>query len=638
MRRTFVSTRNYTSTETAPISTSTGQAIARPIVPKRHPLLIVYHRDGSELVPLAPGASVVVGREEPADVAVPDRCLSRRHARFTLVADEELAVEDLGSMNGTRVAGVQVERATLRPGEEARLGTVTVAFHVRASGEAPLLGLEGEDVFRAALEAEIGRAKFFNRGFAVLIVRSSGRAGGDLPRWYPRVRALLRPIDRAARYGAEAVEILLPEIDREQALAMSRAIVEPRAGEPTLLCGVALFPGAATSAEEMLGVAWESARSAGAEVPVRVASTESTRIIEPAQAVPATPEGDIVAESPAMRSLLGTITLLARAAIPVFLHGETGSGKEVLARLLHEAGPRRNKPLVCVNCGAIPATLIESTLFGHERGAFTGATQHRGMFEAADGGTVFLDEIGDLPAPAQAALLRVLESKRIMRVGSTKEIPVDVRVVAATHRDLEAMCETGAFRSDLYYRLSTMVVEIPPLRSRREDIGPLARRFLAESSRESDRPVRGIDAEALATLERYAFPGNVRELRNAIERAVVIAEGDVVTARDLPARMRSAAPPAPDVSASDPPARMRSAAPPAPDVSASAGPPQRTGSLKERVERVEAEFIVEALREAGWSQTDAARKLDVPLRTLQHKIKTLGIKKLGYSPTGAGDL
>jgi transcriptional regulator with PAS, ATPase and Fis domain len=401
------------------------------------------------------------------------------------------------------------------------------------------------------------------------------------------------------------VEILLPEIDREQALAMSRAIVEPRAGEPTLLCGVALFPGAAASAEELLGVAWESARSADSEARVRVASTEGTRVIEPALDVGAASESDIVAESPAMRPVVETTLRLARAAIPVFLHGE--------------AGPRRGKPLVCVNCGAIPPTLVESTLFGHERGAFTGAVQHRGVFEAADGGTVFLDEIGDLPAPAQAALLRVLESKRITRVGSTKEIAVDVRIIAATHRDLEAMCATGAFRTDLYYRLSAMVVEIPPLRERREDIGPLVRRFLALTSRGSDRPVRGIDVEALALLEQYAFPGNVRELYNAIERAVVIAEGDVITARDLPARMRAAAPAAPEVSPS-------------------IAPPQRTGtgSLKERVDRVEAEVIVDALREAGWSQTEAARRLDVPLRTLQHKIKTLGIKKLGYTPAPGG--
>lgn len=615
--------RNPTSTETAPISTSSEQAIARILVPKRHALLIVYHSDGSEIVPLSRGASVVVGREAPADVAIPDRCLSRRHARFTLVSNEEVAVEDLGSTNGTRIGGVQVERATLRPGEEARLGTVTVAFHVRSGVDAPLLGLEGEDVFHGAVEAEISRAKFFNRGFAVLIVRSSARPEGGLPRWYPSVRALLRPIDRAARYSADAVEILLPEVDREQALAMSRAIVEPRAGEPALLCGVALFPGAAASAEEMLSVAWESARSADTEAPVRVASTESTRIIEPATGARAASEGDIVAESPVMRSVVETTLRLARAAIPVFLHGETGSGKEVLARLLHDAGPRRGKPLICVNCGAIPQTLVESTLFGHERGAFTGAVQHRGIFEAADGGTVFLDEIGDLPAPAQAALLRVLETKRITRVGSTKEIAVDVRVVAATHRDLEAMCSTGAFRSDLYYRLSVMVVEIPPLRERREDIGPLTRRFLALTSRGSDRPVRGIDAEALSLLERYAFPGNVRELNNAIERAVVIAEGDVITARDLPARMRAAAPAA--------------AAPVAAEVSPSVPPPQRTGSLKERLERVEAEIIVEALREASWSQTEAARRLDVPLRTMQHKIKTLNIKKLGYSPSGMGE-
>jgi DNA-binding NtrC family response regulator len=276
---------------------------------------------------------------------------------------------------------------------------------------------------------------------------------------------------------------------------------------------------------------------------------------------------------------------------------------------------------------------VESTLFGHERGSFTGASQlHKGVFEAADGGTLLLDEVGELSAATQAALLRVLETKRVMRVGSTREVDVDVRILAATHRDLEAMCESGTFRQDLYFRLSTMTLKIPPLRDRSEDIAPLAARFLKQACKANDSAVRAIDRDALSLLERYTWPGNVRELRSAIERAVVIAEGDTIMASDLPDRIRMAGGSLP--TPMPPPAGGGIAAPQAarPDEAAapSADPEPPAGSLKDRLESIEAALVVEALRAAGWNQTEAARRLNLPLRTLQHKIKALGIKKIGY--------
>jgi transcriptional regulator with PAS, ATPase and Fis domain len=306
------------------------------------------------------------------------------------------------------------------------------------------------------------------------------------------------------------------------------------------------------------------------------------------------------------------------------LHGETGTGKEVVARAIHEQSERRARPMICVNCGAIPLQLLESTLFGHERGAFTGASQQqKGVFEAADQGTVFLDEIGELPAVAQAALLRVLETKRVVRVGSTREVEVDVRVIAATHRDLEAMCETSAFRLDLLYRLNAMTLVIPPLRERPEEIVPLVECFLEQANRDHGRHVRGIDPGALSLLERYPWPGNVRELRNAIERAVVIAEGDMIAPQDLPERVRAAT-------------RLGALAPPAVDERedgrASPGQQGAEGDLRASLLRYEADLIVGALRDAGWNQTEAARRLGVPLRTLVHKLKALGIRKVGYQP------
>jgi DNA-binding NtrC family response regulator len=317
------------------------------------------------------------------------------------------------------------------------------------------------------------------------------------------------------------------------------------------------------------------------------------------------PEDAPIAAAPAMRALLETAARVAASSVPVILQGETGTGKEVVARFLHEQSPRAARPIVCVNCAAIPAQLVESTLFGHERGAFTGAAQRQiGVFEEADGGTVFLDEIAELPLPAQAALLRVLETGRFARVGSPREIAVDVRVVAATHRDLEALAEGGAFRADLYYRLAVMVLSIPPLRDRAEDVEPLARRFMARARGR----VRAIDPAAIALLRAYAWPGNVRELRNAIERAVVLARGDTLRPEDLPARVREAAAPP--------------AAAPRPTE-----PPPSAVDLRAQVQAYQVRVLVETLEATGWNQSEAARRLGMPIRTLSNRVKALGLKK-----------
>jgi transcriptional regulator with PAS, ATPase and Fis domain len=277
--------------------------------------------------------------------------------------------------------------------------------------------------------------------------------------------------------------------------------------------------------------------------------------------------------------------------------------------------------MISVNCGAIPRELIESTFFGHERGAFTGAHQGQaGIFEAANGGTVFLDEIGELPPSAQVALLRVLETRKVVRVGATAERPVDVRVIAATHRDLSAMVEAQEFRRDLYFRLSTVTLDIPPLRRRREDIEPLARQFLRSANLTHGRQVEDITPQALLALNDFDWPGNVRELRNVIERAVVLALTDLIDLDDLPDRLRGPVPTsvAPDktspliVTGSAPPSRLP-------------GNDAASASLRARVQAYEAAIIHEALEQAHGSRAEAARLLGIPLRTLAHKIKMLGI-------------
>jgi len=314
-----------------------------------------------------------------------------------------------------------------------------------------------------------------------------------------------------------------------------------------------------------------------------------------------------IVAGPALSAILRAAERAANSRITVLLQGETGTGKEVIARHIHASSPRAAGPMICVNCGAIPRELIESTFFGHERGAFTGAAKtQRGVFESASGGTVFLDEIGELPPAAQVALLRVLETGRITRIGGNEEVAVDVRVVAATHRDLAALSQGQGFRSDLYFRLSALTLELPPLRQRREDIEPLARSLLRAANRTHDRHIEDITTDALHVLLAHDWPGNVRELRNVIERATVLASGDVIDVGELPERLRA-------------PGRVESSplAEPEPDAA--------SGKLRERIHAYEAEIIRAALAAADGSRSEAARALSMPLRTLARRIKMLGI-------------
>ncbi|MFT3768218.1 MAG: sigma 54-interacting transcriptional regulator [Minicystis sp.] len=496
------------------------------------------------------------------------------------------------------------------------LGNVLVCVRALAEEDDGLPGVTSHERFRVALEEEVVRARHFGRRSALLMFRAARGRGADHSRFSNRVRALLRPVDRIGLYSSDVIAVLFVEAAGDAALELARSAVAPPAeGEDALLAGVATFPDAATTAEKLLEVCWAALRGATVASPVQAAPAGAWTSAGPS-GVPARSD-EPIAKSPAMVQIFNTIGKLARSPMPVLLLGETGTGKEVVARALHQRSARRARPMVCVNCGAIPQQLVESTFFGHERGAFTGAfQQQRGVFEAADGGTVFLDEIGELPAAAQASLLRVLETRRVARVGSSREIEVDVRIVAATHRDLEAMSASGTFRLDLLYRLNVMTLTIPPLRERPEEIEPLALRFLDQANEAAGLSLQGIEPGALALLKSYGWPGNVRELRNAIERAVAIADGPLVREMDLPQRVRAAR-------AVEPPPAAREADEAVNDTPDDAG-------FKARLQRYEADLIVEALRDAGWNQTAAAHALGMPLRTLVHKIRTLGIKKLGF--------
>ncbi|MBK9036411.1 MAG: sigma 54-interacting transcriptional regulator [Myxococcales bacterium] len=325
--------------------------------------------------------------------------------------------------------------------------------------------------------------------------------------------------------------------------------------------------------------------------------------VRPSGAVAPSGHAPIVLD-PAMRRLYELAARLARGTISTLIIGETGTGKEVLAEYVHRASPRADGPLIRVNCAAFAEGLFESELFGHERGAFTGAVRdHQGLLEAAAGGTVVLDEVGELPPAFQAKLLRVLEDRRVVRVGATTPIAVDVRFVAATNRDLEAAVADGGFRRDLYFRLAGAVLAVPPLRERPDEIVALAHAFLADAGRRLARPGLGLDDAALPALRRHLWPGNVRELKNVIERAALVADGDRITVAELGLT---------GAGSTAAPAAARAPA----DV-----------PLADALATVERDRIVAALAQCQGNQTQAATLLGMPRRTFVKRLDQYGLAR-----------
>ena len=339
---------------------------------------------------------------------------------------------------------------------------------------------------------------------------------------------------------------------------------------------------------------------------------------------------DMASRSEAMKAALHLGRRAAVSAIPVLLEGETGVGKELFARAIAASGERAGKPFIAVNCGAIPANLVESVLFGHEKGSFTGATEkHAGKFLEADGGTLFLDEVGELPPEAQVKLLRALQEGEIDPVGGKKPVRVDIRVISATNAPLLDLVKAGAFREDLYYRLGVFPISLPPLRSRRADIRALARAFLARFAAEERRAIRSISPAALAVLEEHSWPGNVRQLENAIFRAVVLCEGDELTTAEFPqiaaARNLPAEPPAPRAAEPPPPPVTQ---PPRPGTIPLAGPHGHVRPLED----IERETIAHALRHYDGQMTEVARRLGLGRSTLYRKLKDLDLEQQAPAP------
>ncbi len=308
---------------------------------------------------------------------------------------------------------------------------------------------------------------------------------------------------------------------------------------------------------------------------------------------PLKPESLLVCQSDAMKQLLNMIQKVAQSSSTVYIHGETGVGKELVARTIHENSPRSQMPFIKVNCSALPETLLESELFGYEKGAFTGAyTKKLGRFELANGGTIFLDEIGDVSPLIQLKLLRIIQQKELERLGGTQTIPLDVRIITATNKDLDQLVKSGEFREDLYYRLNVIPLSVPPLRERKEDLRELIDNFIKNSTAS---PEKQLSKEALDALLNYSWPGNVRELENIIERLMVFSDGDIITLEDIPDKIMTA------------------------EV-------QSSGQLSKNVENTEEQLIRAALTETGGNITHAAEKLGISRRSLHRKLNKFNIK------------
>jgi two-component system, NtrC family, response regulator AtoC len=552
--------------------------------------LIVMGPNAFSMHPLPEQGTVTIGRDETDDVRVDEANASRHHAR--LHVGPTLQVEDMGSTNGTLVRGTRLvpgQRVAVLPGEAISIGWATLMVQRRRPNP-HTRRLPTHAYFEVRLEEECARSERTGRAFAMIRLHVD-------PSTPPEpvtevVGSIIGPDDVLALYGPSEYELLLFESQRARAEAAAQRMVEALEERGIAArSGLAFHPTDARSAEALIAQACAS-----------VIGRET----------PSAPSSGADAYGPEMRHLYTLATRAAAGSINVLILGETGVGKEMMAETIHQLSPRAGKPLLRLNCAAFSATLLESELFGHERGSFTGASEAKpGLLETAEGGTVLLDEVGELPLPVQAKLLRVIETRRVLRVGALRPREIDVRFLAATNRVLEDEVDRKAFRQDLYYRLNGISLVIPPLRERVSEIEPLARSFLEQSAKLLGRPVPLLTPVALGLLKAYSWPGNIRELRNVMERALLLCEGDELTLDALPVeKMRVTS-----LTASAPPPR-----------SAVTTMPVATDALDE-TERQERDRIVDALARCQGNQTRAARMLGMPRRTFCARLKAYNIPR-----------
>ena len=571
---------------TEPLTQEAGTFLASKGGP--HAYLVIHvelPQDGtagarSRVVDLPEGVDVTFGRSRGATIHVDNEKISRMHARIRRTGDT-IEVEDLGSRNGTRVNNDKIEGVRrLANGDEVTIGPIVAIVGVTSGlrgSNAVADALAGE----ARLVAEVDRAVRYHRALAIGLVRVANDPVIDA------MARALRPMDLIAEDAGDDYLVILPELNRaEGAAAIERLLDFARAAGIEVKAAIAQCPENGTTVETLIG-----------HVRAGLRSGRSPRAIEPAIEPGA---AQPIVLDPAMRRVYSLVERIADTPMTVLILGETGVGKELVAEAIHRRSSRRERPLIKLNCAALPETLLESELFGYERGAFTGAERRKvGFFEAADGGTLFLDEIGEMPLSLQAKLLRVLERKVITRVGGTTEVATDARLIAATHRDLEAEVRAGRFRQDLMFRIGGFTLVVPPLRDRPGEVVALAEHFALTTAAEQGRSAPALSDGAREALASYAWPGNVRELRNAIERALVLC-GDTIEAADLPEKLRDAG------------QRVRPVTPAA--------------DMRGHLAEVERAAIVAALEAEDQNQTRAARRLGLSRRALIYKMEKYGLK------------
>ncbi|MFO0592326.1 MAG: sigma 54-interacting transcriptional regulator [Polyangiaceae bacterium] len=613
--------------------------------------LLVVERSSSRVVHLPSAGFVVIGRDPEADIRVDDPAASRRHARLQ-ISGGAVRLIDSGSRNGLSVNGARIDGACdLAPGDVVSLGDVTLILRggKRTAVRRALLGAQE---LHARLQIEIDRALDLGRPLSIAVISlgprispPSGERAGAGQDMESALTPHLTALDVAGRLPDGAIAIAFGEKRADEARAAASLLLDQLArGWPTCRAGVASCPEDGCDAATLLGLARDAAE---ANAPVREQGPSFApmdRVRAAQEAVPVTVDlGDraIVMADPSMVSLFGLIGRLAAASITVLLSGETGVGKENAAFAVHHGSPRRTGPFVAVNCAAIPDTLVEGELFGFARGAFSGAHAPKaGLFERADGGTLFLDEVGELSLAAQAKLLRALEGGRFLRLGETTEREADVRIVAATNRDLAAEVRAHRFREDLYYRFGSAVVHIPPLRDRPADIPVLARTFLASARARAGKGALAIGASAMLALSRYSWPGNVRELKNAMDYVAASVDHGIVERAHLPSAVAAAT--AELRRDSDRPSSLRAfdgavpaaassmdrtpstEPPPGADPLSDPRPPAVFLPLHEEIEALERRRIREALAACGGIKTRAARLIGVPERTFRLKLRQYG--------------
>jgi transcriptional regulator with AAA-type ATPase domain len=573
---------------------------------------------------LAAGENTVGSRPGNA-VVLPVRGVSRRHALIRC-DPEGLAVEDLGSKNGTLVRGARVQRGALAVGDAIQIGPVTlrleqvdpddvdIAIPIGAPGPSP----EGASASGTTATPLDDQGRVSIGLIEDLVAHLAGPGGPDLAGVVTalgrglgaRSACVFEADDRGpiviASYGAP------PDLERHGELgallagATDGAIGSASlAGDEAVTCAFARAEGGDAFGVAVTGPAF--VRRADLEAVLRVA----VALLRPAPAaaaprIPATepgfrfPEGYVPGDSPAMRSFHAQLRAALDGEVPVLILGETGVGKEFVARIVHDSSPRRRGPFVAINCAAIPADLLEAELFGIGRGVATGVTERRGRFQMADRGTLFLDEIGDMPLVLQAKILRALQEKEVQPVGGAP-VGVDIRVVAATNGDLEPRMEDGRFRRDLYFRVAGLAVRVPPLRERREDLPVLIHTFARTFASEAGKTIRGITVKALRALLDHSWPGNVRELQHEVRRLVYLCPaGGAIDSAMIPPRIAAGA---------------------------GTGPSEAAAGLdlKAHTDALERRLIAEALAAAAGNRTRAARALGISRNGLAIKMERLGL-------------